>query len=159
MLLALGMAAALPAQAVCPVCTVAVGAGLGVSRYLGIDDLITGLWVGGFGLSAGLWLGEIAGQKWPKLPGPKVVGLLIMTSVVGSILWLSQAPAHLASTVWGIDKMVLGVSLGAGLFAISIAIDRLLRLANQGRVVIYYQKVILPVFLLALASFVLYQIL
>jgi hypothetical protein len=27
----------------CPVCTVAIGVGVGLCRYLGIDDLITGL--------------------------------------------------------------------------------------------------------------------
>lgn len=32
------------ALAVCPICTVAVGAGVGLSRCLGIDDSITGLW-------------------------------------------------------------------------------------------------------------------
>lgn len=34
------------AQAVCPVCTVAVGTGVGLSRWLGVDDTITGLWLG-----------------------------------------------------------------------------------------------------------------
>jgi len=27
----------------CPVCTVAIGVGVGLCRYLGIDDLITGI--------------------------------------------------------------------------------------------------------------------
>jgi len=31
----------------CPVCTIAVTAGVGLSRWLGVDDLISGLWVGG----------------------------------------------------------------------------------------------------------------
>ncbi|HRZ29924.1 MAG TPA: hypothetical protein P5052_04275 [Candidatus Paceibacterota bacterium] len=30
-------------QAVCPVCTVAIASGVGLCRYLGIDDLISGL--------------------------------------------------------------------------------------------------------------------
>ena len=32
------------AGAVCPVCTVAVGAGLEGARLLGVDDVITGIW-------------------------------------------------------------------------------------------------------------------
>ena len=44
--LALGLFFAIPAKAICPVCTVAVGAGIGLSRWLGIDDSITGLWIG-----------------------------------------------------------------------------------------------------------------
>src|SRR3972149_7194264 len=44
------------AHAVCPVCTIAVGAGLGLSRWLGIDDAISGVWVGGVILSSSFWL-------------------------------------------------------------------------------------------------------
>jgi hypothetical protein len=31
---------------VCPVCTIAVAGGVGLCRYLGIDDLISGSWIG-----------------------------------------------------------------------------------------------------------------
>jgi len=34
-----------PAWAQCPVCTVAIGGSVLLSRYLGIDDLIIGIWV------------------------------------------------------------------------------------------------------------------
>ena len=41
--------------AVCPVCTIAVGASLGLSRWLGVDDTISGLWIGGLIVSTTLW--------------------------------------------------------------------------------------------------------
>jgi hypothetical protein len=47
--------AALPAKAVCPVCIVAVGAGLGLSQYLGIDDTISGVWIGGLTAAVAAW--------------------------------------------------------------------------------------------------------
>ncbi|HIU65153.1 MAG TPA: hypothetical protein IAC63_00740, partial [Candidatus Enterousia avicola] len=43
------------ANAVCPVCTVAVGAGLEGMRLLGVDDVITGIWAGGLTLSLFFW--------------------------------------------------------------------------------------------------------
>lgn len=46
------------AYAICPLCTVAVGAGVGVSRSLGIDDVIVGLWIGGLLVSSSMWLFE-----------------------------------------------------------------------------------------------------
>ena len=53
------------ALAVCPVCTIAVGVGLGISRWLGIDDTVTGVWVGGLIVSSGLWMGNwIISKKW-----------------------------------------------------------------------------------------------
>ncbi len=32
----------------CPVCSISIGVGVGLCRYLGIDDLISGVWIGGF---------------------------------------------------------------------------------------------------------------
>lgn len=46
---------ALPAKAACPVCVVAVGAGLGLSEYLGIDDSIAGIWIGGLLIALTIW--------------------------------------------------------------------------------------------------------
>ena len=46
---------ALPAKAICPVCIVAVGAGLGLSEYLGIDDSIAGVWIGGMLVAMIIW--------------------------------------------------------------------------------------------------------
>ena len=40
---------------VCPVCTVAVGAGVGILRGLGVDDVITGLWFGALIVSSIMW--------------------------------------------------------------------------------------------------------
>jgi len=46
----------------CPVCTVAVGAGIGLSRWFGVDDLVSGLWIGGLIVSligmTFLWLNK-----------------------------------------------------------------------------------------------------
>src|SRR3989344_4306223 len=54
-----------PVGAVCPVCTVAVVAGLGVSRTLGIDDVVTSIWIGGLILSMAFWtIDWIEKSKW-----------------------------------------------------------------------------------------------
>ena len=43
------------AEAVCPLCTIAVAGGVGFSRWIGIDDTISGLWIGALTLSMALW--------------------------------------------------------------------------------------------------------
>jgi len=50
-IIAVGLLFAKKALAVCPICTVAVATGIGFSRWLGIDDTITGLWIGGLTVS------------------------------------------------------------------------------------------------------------
>lgn len=54
--------------AVCPLCTVAVGTGLGFSRFLGIDDVITGIWMGGLIVSSALWFSAWLEKKNYKIP-------------------------------------------------------------------------------------------
>ena len=43
------------AEAVCPVCTIAIGAGLEGMRVLGVKDVITGIWAGGLTVSLIGW--------------------------------------------------------------------------------------------------------
>ena len=69
---------AMPAAwAVCPVCTVAVGAGLEGARLLGVDDVITGIWAGGLTLSLFFWT-----VGWLKKRGVTNVWLLIVLPLV-----------------------------------------------------------------------------
>ena len=43
------------ADAVCPVCTIAIGAGLESMRILGVKDVLTGIWAGGLTVSLIGW--------------------------------------------------------------------------------------------------------
>ena len=56
-LLFLGLAGAFTAsaQAICPICVVAIGAGLGFSRWLKIDDLVSSVWIGAFLWTLVVW--------------------------------------------------------------------------------------------------------
>lgn len=144
--------------AVCPVCTVAVGTGLGISRYLGIDDSVTGIWVGGLILSSGLWLSDWIGKRGWKLPYKEVVSVGLFYLFVIPTLYWSKMIGVPGNTLWGVDKVFLGTSIGSAVFISGVLLDRYLRKLNQGKVFIYYQKVIIPVLLLSIASFFFYTI-
>jgi hypothetical protein len=146
------------AHAVCPVCTIAAGAGLGVSRWIGIDDSITGLWIGGLILSSGLWLADwISKRKW-KIPYPKLSSILLMILFVIPPLYWGKMIGLAGNAMFGIDKVVFGTIVGAIVFMLGVWVDKRLRKTNGGKVYIYYQKVIAPIFLLTLASYILYII-
>lgn len=147
-----------PAHAVCPICTVAVGAGLGISRWIGIDDSITGLWVGGLILSSGLWMADRINKKGWKIPYPELASILLMVLFVIPPLYWSKMIGLEGNTLWGIDKILLGTIIGSLVFLLGVAVDKGLRKTNDGKVYIYYQKVIAPVFLLSLTSFIFYLI-
>lgn len=145
-----------PVHAVCPLCTVAVAAGLGLSRWIGIDDAVTGIWIGGLILSGGLWMADWIRKKLFKIPYPEVLSILLMAVFVIPPLSWSKMIGIPGNTLWGIDKVIAGTLTGMTVFSLGVLTDKWLRLTNQGRVYVYYQKVIVPVFFLSVSSFVMY---
>ena len=113
-----GFAFALEVSAQCQVCTLVVGAGVGFSRWLGIDDAVSGLWVGG--LMASLVLGTLI---WMEGKGLRfkgdgiVVAVLFYLSVLGPFYFLGVI-GQCASKLWGIDKLIIGIFAGSILFLI-----------------------------------------
>jgi len=146
------------AHAVCPVCTVAVGAGLGISRWLGIDDTVTSIWIGGLILSSGLWLADWIRKKGWKVPYKEAISvLLFFLFVIPPLYWVKMIGLP-GNTLWGVDKVLLGTVIGSLAFLLGVETDKWLRITNGGKVYMYYQKVIVPVFLLSLTSFIIYII-
>lgn len=144
--------------AVCPVCTIAVGAGLGFSRWIGIDDSVTGVWVGGLIISSGLWMADwIRKRKW-RVPYPEVLSIFVMYLFVIPPLYWSHMIGITGNTLWGIDKLLFGVIIGSIVFLMGVGIDRWLRTTNKGKVYVYFQKVIVPVSLLVITSLFFYFI-
>lgn len=145
-------------QAICPVCTLAIGAGVGLSRYLGIDDTISGVWIGAFIISSAFWLANWAHKKKIRILENKIISLVIFYLLVLPPLFLTNVMGHPLNAIWGIDRLLIGIITGSILFLISIKFDKLLRSQNGGKVYIYYQKVIVPVSLLLIASLIFYLI-
>jgi len=147
-----------PVQAVCPICTAAVAGGLGISRWLGIDDSVVGLWIGALVVSASLLLANIFEKKWPQLPAKKTLALIVFGLFFLPVLWITGVLGLPGNTFMGIDKILLGIGVGGLIFFLAVVLDTYLKKMNDGKVIIYYQKVIIPVFLLSLASFIFYLI-
>jgi len=149
------------ALAVCPICTVAVGAGLGLSRWLGIDDTISGIWVGGFILSISLWTTDWIGKKnfkWSRKISDKsrtVLSLFFWSILTYPPLAVAGIIGHPYNTVLGIDKLIFGSVLGTIFFVIGILADKKVR-KIKGRQLFNYQKVVFPVVSLTIVSLVVY---
>ena len=56
------------ASAVCPVCTIAVGAGLEGARLIGVEDVISGIWAGGLTLSVAGWTANYMRKRGVRAP-------------------------------------------------------------------------------------------
>lgn len=150
----------------CPVCTIAVGAGIGLSRWLGVDDLISGLWIGGLIVSligmTILWLNKQACFRWrsnKKNLKNNLLRLLIIFLyyflIIGPLYWTKVIGAP-CNHLWGLDRIVWGIIIGSVVFLISYAFHLWLKKKNQNKVFFPFQKVVIPVIFLVIASLVLY---
>ena len=146
------------ALAVCPVCTMGAIAGVGLCRWLGIDDLITGAWVGGLLFSSLLWFWYWLVKKKPIIKNTKT-GWLITLAWYGVVifpLYFAGIIGHPYNKIWGIDKLLFGIIAGTIVFASAVRFSSYLKKKNQGKVYFPYQKVIVPIGFLAVASVILY---
>lgn len=147
-----------PAMAVCPLCTMTIGAGIGLSRYLGVDDTITGTWVGGLILSSALWLISWVNQKRASSFLVKILIVAASYAIVIIPLTMTKVTGHPMNILWGVDRLLIGIIFGSLSFTLSWMIDRLLRKKNHGKVYFPYQKVVSPVAALLLTSIFFYLI-
>lgn len=152
------LAMAPQAQAVCPICTIAVGAGLGFSRYLGIDDTVTGLWVGALILSSAFWTASWLKSKSWRIPYKTASSVIFFyLLVIPPLYWMGMI-GHPENTMLGIDKILLGTAVGSIVFILGVLLDKYLRTLNEGKVFIYFQRVICPVLLLSIFSVIFFLI-
>lgn len=148
-----------PAGAVCPVCTVAVGSGVLLSRYLGVDDLIIGVWVGGLLVSLGLWTATYVKRKFFK--GQEWLSVLFFWLFTYFGFKQAHLIGHPTCKIHGHDKLLSGMVFGTVAFILGFGLDYLLRRLNKnnpGKAFFPYQKVVLPLLFLIIATIFSFQL-
>jgi len=137
----------------CTVCTIGVLAGLAISRLLGIDDLVTSVWIGAFILSFSFVTVNWIDKRWPKI---KAQRFQIPTVVLFYLLVLIPLKQNgsigiFGNTLWGVDKILLGIIVGSIAFLTGIGADKLQRRLYK-KIFFPFQKVIFPLLALIIAS-------
>lgn len=144
------------AYAVCPVCTVIVIGGVELSRVLGVDDTVSGVWVGGLIVSSGLWtINWLEKKKWRfKLDIP-----VIMLGYYLIVIW----PLHTAgiignprNMIFEFDKLLFGTLIGGMVFAVSVVVHEMLKKKNMNKSYFPFQRVVIPVSTLLVTSLIMY---
>jgi hypothetical protein len=131
----------------CPVCTVTVVAGLGISRWLGIDDLLTSIWIGGFVLSF-----SVVFYNWliKKFPALHTTYYLLLTTVLMYLLAL--LPLYKTPTI---DRILYGTAIGSAVFMLGVYADKFQRVKFK-KIFFPFQKVVFPVEALIIATAITY---
>jgi hypothetical protein len=134
------------AYAQCPVCIITVGGGMLLAQKLGIDDFLVSLWISGFNTAISFWL---AGKIKHRVFGsPIILSLLIYLLTLFYFIFTGQT-GGINNKILGIDKVILGQTLGFFIWGLGIFIDRRSRLLNGGKILFQFQKVIFPLGILA----------
>ena len=143
-------------QAVCPVCTIAVCGAVGLSRWLKIDDSITGLWIGGLTVSIAVWtISWLKRKKW-RFPGMPIITFIAYYLIVILTLYFAKFLGQTANCFLGLDKLLWGIILGSILFAAGAVFYNYLKKKNDGKAYFPFQKVVMPILPLLILSLVLY---
>jgi len=144
--------------ALCPVCTVAAAGGVGLSRWLGIDDTISGIWLGGLIVSLAIWSLSWLDKKNIKFKFRSFLVLLLFYLITLFPIYQMNLIGHSCNQLWGVDKLILGIIFGSLIFSFGVLSDILLRRKNNGKVYFYFQKVAIPISFLIISSVIFYFI-
>jgi hypothetical protein len=141
--------------AMCPICTIAVGSGVGLARYIGIDDVVTGIWVGALLASTSMWIVVWLTKKhWSfKYQTPVIYGLMY-----GSTLWVLRVKEimfGLPNLFMGIDKIFFGLLVGTIVFLVP-ALSYKARKDRGGMALFPFEKVVVPVSSVTIVSIIFY---
>jgi hypothetical protein len=144
----------------CGVCTAAALAGVGLSRWLKIDDTISGLWIGAMLISLSVWTAKWLREKFPKinfLGLPFVVGLIYYAFVIIPF-YQKGIIGHPKNVLFEIDKFLLGLIVGSIFFYLGGELYKVIKAKNGGHAQFPFQKVVIPVAVLAVLSGIFYLI-
>src|SRR3989344_2142728 len=141
------------AYAHCPLCTVAVGAGVVAAKYYGLDTTIIGLLVGAFAVSIGLWIGLKLKKEYIKFQLSLIVlasFLLTVIPIIGGIqsdsIYFTLMSLGMTKVYW-INKLLFGSIIGALLCLAGYWIHTYIK-KSRGKVLFPYQGIAITLFLL-----------
>jgi hypothetical protein len=157
--LGLAFAFTAAAQPVCPICVVAIGAGLGLSQRLGIDDVVSSIWIGALLMALVLWTNHWLAKKNWNFNFYQIVVFLAYYLFTLVPLWLFGIVGHPLNKIFGIDKIIFGASLVTIIFYLSLRLHFYLKKQNSDKVYFPYQRVAIPVAILFAASLIAYYLL
>jgi len=134
-----------------PLCTIGIAGGLQIFRWLEINDLTLGLWIGALILSLSVQFNRFLIRKGRSFRFSFWLILLItfISSFLPLIGYFRQGKASL---LWGIPQVIIGAIGGGLVLYFTDKINDVIIKKNHNKVYFYYQRVIVPIVVLILFS-------
>ncbi|MBI2054338.1 MAG: hypothetical protein HYT36_03325 [Candidatus Staskawiczbacteria bacterium] len=159
----MGLIFAKEALAVCPLCAIAVGSGIGFSRWIGVDDSVTGLWIGGLIVSMIAWTISWFDKKNIRFKGKTILAVFGFYIITVVPLYFYGLLGNVQNSLfnWGFfyfDKLTIGIIAGSSAFYFGASLYYFLKEKNQGKAYFPFQKVVMPVSPLIILSLIFYYL-
>lgn len=135
------------ADAVCPVCTIAIGAGLEGMRMLGVKDILTGIWAGGLTVSLIGWTANYMKKHGVKNVFWYILNVLVYASLLAGVYFVpadNPIVKWWENCMWGIDQFLLGIIVGAITFILMELWYVNIKKKHGGHAMFPFQKVVMP---------------
>jgi hypothetical protein len=135
------------AQAVCPVCTIAIGAGLESMRVLGVKDVLTGIWAGGLTVSLIGWTAGYMRKHNVKNPIWYLLNAIVYIALLASVYVFpldNPIVKWWDNCMWYMDQFLLGILVGAVTFIAMELWYLHIKKKNGGHALFPFQKVVMP---------------
>ena len=130
------------AYAQCPVCIVTVGGGMLVAPKLGIDDLLVSIWISALSTAMAFYLAPKI--KYKLLNNQWILSLLLFATTLIYFQTSGQL-YHSKNQLLGLDKILLGQTIGLFAMFIGNFIYGFTKYKNDGKAIFPYSKVVFPV--------------
>lgn len=130
-----------PVYAQCPVCIVTVGGGLFIAEKLGIDSFLVSIWLSALNCAIAYYLAT----KFKKS--------ILKSGYFWSIIFYLMTVFYLDISRQ-LDSSLIGLSIGLIIAIFAIQLDQIIKNLNHGKVLFYYQKVIIPLVILIITTII-----
>jgi hypothetical protein len=144
------------ANAVCPLCTIAVAGGIGLAEWLGVDDTISGIWIGGLTVSLIIWTIAWFDKKNIHFKFRKILIIFLYYLLIIGPLYPMKIIGNPLNTLWGMDKLLLGIIFGSIFFFFGSMWYFYLKKRHGGHAYFPFQKIVMPVAPLIILSIIFY---
>ena len=145
-----GAAAANPA---CPICTIAIGAGVGVAEQLGVPTAVVGIWAGALLTLLGYWAAKFCDSRGWNFPGRNALLIGLSVAMIGFAYVgdLDYSPVWIWNVLY-LDPIIFGALVGMVVFILVEKLYEFMKRKNGGHAHFPFERVVLPVVALALCS-------
>ncbi len=133
-------------MAMCPLCTAGTIIGVGVTRTLGWDDSIVGVFVGAMIVSTALWMNNVLKKRDIGGNAFLRIGSITVATFVLTILGFYYAGIFGPSNtyrIFGMEKIIFGSISGAVVSFAAFFISNEIKRRNEGETLFNYQSMAL----------------